>query len=115
VGGPHRAWSAAIATIGVTSSADRSTLNSTGPTKPAIYPAARARHPASPSGEFLITSAKRLFQQHRSKPEVTALQQQRPVHLEQQTLVLIALEAEPRHPFELAIYERFYRTATLAT
>jgi hypothetical protein len=33
------------------------------------------------SGEFLITSAKRLFQQHRSKPEFTAPQQRRPVQL----------------------------------
>jgi hypothetical protein len=38
-----------MATIGVPSFADRSTLNSTGPPEPAIYPVARACHRAAPS------------------------------------------------------------------
>src|SRR6202011_4639540 len=37
------------------------------------------------SGEFLITSAKRLFQQHRSKPEITASQHWHPLHPSEQT------------------------------
>src|SRR3984893_10336067 len=38
------------------------------------------------SGEFLITSAKRLFQQHRSKPEITAPHHWHPLHSSEQTL-----------------------------
>src|SRR5262249_43222763 len=34
---------------------------------------------------IFITSAKRLFQQHRSFSDITALQQQSPVHPDQQT------------------------------
>jgi hypothetical protein len=48
-GGRRSESSAAMATIGVPSFADRSTLNSTGRPEPAIYPVARACHRASPS------------------------------------------------------------------